>query len=284
MSVIIRIVQPPDYPHWRGLADVADLLYCAALDLGEDVRSSMPTCDDRVIDEDVIIFLGWHLLEPEWASRWRARRIIFYNLEQLAAREGIWTPEREQVLRQATEIWDYSPANIEFLAAHGFTNVKLVPIGYHPALKRIEHKPEAEKDIDVLFYGSVNDRRNRVLSAIEAMGLKTCVLFGVYGQARDRHIARAKIVLNMHFYETQLFEQVRVSYLLNNGCFVVSERSADTPDYLGGYWGRSYDQLPEVCRFLLTGSKMDVNRSALARLDADDFAEHPMTEYLRAVL
>ena len=42
-------------------------------------------------------------------------------------------------------------------------------------------------------------------------------LFGDYGEVRDRWIARSRVVLNIHFYDIKVAEQVRLSYLLNNG-------------------------------------------------------------------
>ncbi|MHC4843687.1 MAG: hypothetical protein ACYTEE_07795, partial [Planctomycetota bacterium] len=59
------------------------------------------------------------------------------------------------------------------------------------------------------------------------IGLKVEALFGVYGVERDHYISRAKIVLNIHFYETKVFEIVRVSYLLANKKFVISEPGND---------------------------------------------------------
>ena len=40
-------------------------------------------------------------------------------------------------------------------------------------------------------------------------------------------IARSKLVLNVHFYQAQILEMVRISYLLANRCAVLSEPSAD---------------------------------------------------------
>ena len=83
-----------------------------------------------------------------------------------------------------------------------------MPIGYAPQLTRIA--PAAE-DVDVLFVGSLNDRRRTVLDALEAKGAKVERVFGVYGPERDGWLARAKICLNLHFYEARVFEVVRVS-------------------------------------------------------------------------
>jgi hypothetical protein len=53
-------------------------------------------------------------------------------------------------------------------------------------------------------------------------------LFGVYGPERDRAIAEAKVVLNMHFFDSGIHELIRTSFLLANGKAVVCECNADT--------------------------------------------------------
>ena len=52
--------------------------------------------------------------------------------------------------------------------------------------------------------------------------------FNAYGGKRDALIARAKVVLNIHYYAAQVFEIVRVSYLLANSKAVVTEIGPDT--------------------------------------------------------
>ncbi len=49
-----------------------------------------------------------------------------------------------------------------------------------------------------------------------------------HGRARDELISRAKVVLNVHFYPTAIFEIVRVSYLLANRKAVVGECGPST--------------------------------------------------------
>ena len=94
-------------------------------------------------------------------------------------------------------VWDYSQANVDVLRAAGHQRVSHVPLGYVPELARVRAVPK--QDIDVLFYGSRNERRNHVLAQLQARGLKVQALFGVYGEQRDQYIGRAKVVLNTHF-------------------------------------------------------------------------------------
>jgi hypothetical protein len=147
-------------------------------------------------------------------------------------------------------IWDYSPANMAYWHEHGI-EADYVPVGYVPQLTRIV--PAIHPDIDVLWYGALNGRRARVLQELQQMpGLKTVILL-TYGKERDEHIARSKVVLNMHYYDSpQLFEIVRVSYLLANHKCVVSEKSEDFPLYLiDGLRNAKYDGLADACRDLV---------------------------------
>jgi SAM-dependent methyltransferase len=150
-------------------------------------------------------------------------------------------------------VWDYSLTNIALWQAMGSALRPLhVPLGYVPELRRISPSPSQE--IDVLFYGSLNERRARTIQALRDAGVKVQTVFGVYGEDRDRLIARSKIVLNMHFYDAKIFEMVRVSYLLANSKAVVAEVSSDTPMEAGladGVCFCPYSELAATCLALL---------------------------------
>jgi FkbM family methyltransferase len=171
---------------------------------------------------------------------------ILYNLEQIYEGSPWLTPDLIAAFRAHT-VWDYSRANIGALAGYGVT-AHHVPVGYVPSLSRIA--PSPSPDIDVLFIGSLADRRLGVLRALERQGARVIAIYGSYGPERDSIIARAKIVLNIHFHPAKVFEIVRVSYLLANRCFVVSETGADTGienAFAGGVAFADYDRLVDTC-------------------------------------
>ena len=75
-------------------------------------------------------------------------------------------------------------------------------------------------------------------------------LYGVYGAERDRAIAEAKVVLNVHFYEDSIHEIVRTSHLLANGKAVVCECNPDTEideDIRRAVVAKPYGELVEAC-------------------------------------
>jgi hypothetical protein len=223
MSKAYRIVliSPPGYTHAFCFRELAVLLKAS-------LEQNGMVCDMAVNQphpQRVNIVLGYHLLPL--SDELRHFTFVPFQLEQLSEREGLFSPKTKQLLNMAEEVWDYSLENIAFLAKQGIT-ARHVPIGYHPILERIE--PAAQPDIDVIFFGSLGGRRTQLLNTLtKSQDLTAHALFDVYGDQRDMLIARSKVVLNVHYYSTRIFEAVRVSYLLNNRCCVISEHSSVYP-------------------------------------------------------
>lgn len=263
--------------HAEAFAELAQTLLEGFAQLGLPARIGVNELAEGAIN----LILAWHLL-PEALETRLPGQVILYNLEQLDDRNA-HLRERLARLSGTCEIWDYSRRNIEILRAAGFTApVQLVPIGMVPGLVRIP-KPEVQ-DIDVLFYGSVNPRRAVVLQTLEAAGLAVRAVFGVYGPERDALIARAKVVLNLHYYETSIFELVRVSYLWANRKAVVAECHAATeldPGLAGAARFVPYAGLVEACRELVADAGA---REALERRGYEVMAARPEAEILRQVL
>lgn len=217
MRFAVSVVTPRQYPHAAAFDEVALSLHHSLLSLGHDSVLSN-RLDNRRRRH---LVLGANLL-PRHDVPAPADAVLI-NLEQVSDDSPWMTPAYCELLGRH-RVWDYSEANLRALARRGI-RASLLPIGYVPALTRIA--PSPVQDIDVLFYGSVSDRRRDLLLALEDSGVRLHVAFNVYGRARDALIARSKLVLNMHHYSAQLFEVVRVSYLLANRVCVVSERGQD---------------------------------------------------------
>ena len=150
-----------------------------------------PCCRDR-IDEPGrtnVVFGSNLIANLDAAERPRfAPGSILYNLEQIYEGSPWLTAELLAAFRAHT-VWDYSAANIRALARMGVT-AHHAPVGYVPALTRIPDAGAA--DIDVLFIGSIADRRLRVLQELERRGAKVMAVYGLYGPERDALIARSK--------------------------------------------------------------------------------------------
>lgn len=145
---------------------------------------------------------------------------IIFQTENLPAQVPDW---RERFAGR--ELWDISARNC------ALTGAKHVPIGYHPSMTRFERADVL--DIDIIFTGSMNERRRRVLQALADKGLNVVhVPPGAYGAVRDMQLSRAKLALNMLFYEDGMFPALRVAHLVANGVPVLSERCEDGWDFV----------------------------------------------------
>ena len=270
----VCIIAPPGYIHSSCFLEVAALMKASLLSLGAD-------CDitfNDLADNRTNIILGAHLMKH--GDYLRAYRYVPYQLEQLSEREGAFSENLAAVLRGAVDVWDYSRENIAFLAQRGIT-ARYLPVGYHEVLEQI--RPAATKDMDVLFYGSSGPRRQPVLDSFKAKsGVAFQHLFGVYGRDRDAAIAHARIVLNLHHYSTRIFEAVRVSYLLNNRCCVVSEESTVYPYEGVDLTLVAYEEIMRTCLDLLK-DPVEIDRRA-NRAYEQFRSKYRMTELLGPVL
>lgn len=264
----ISLIRPQGYVHSDAFCEVAETLLGGFRRLGHPVSIA----ENQVDSSATNIILGFHLLNFADMDRLPPSSVV-YNLEQIDPAACQTHHLRIDQMRRFT-VWDYSLRNIRKLAEFQCP-ARHVPLGYSPELTRIDAAPE--QDIDVLFYGSINERRQKILDALRAAGLKVRAAFGVYGAERDALIARAKVVLNVHFYDAQIFEIVRVSYLLANRKAVISEYSEGTEiddDLRDAVVLSSYERLVEDCVRLVANQdqRQALAEKGFARMSARDEA------------
>lgn len=275
MKFAVTVVAPPGYPHAAAFLEVAETLHAGLTALGHD---SLLTTEGQLPGRRHIV-LGANLL-PRYPLPLAADAIL-YNLEQVQPGSPWFPPEMLDLFRRYT-LWDYSPRNVAALAALDVKVASLVPIGYVPELTRIEHA--AGPDLDVLFFGSLNARRIAIIEGLRAAGLRAEAVFGAYGAERDALIARAKVVLNVHFYEAKVLEMVRISYLLANRCCVLSEASADPEEddaLAEGVAFAAYDGIVARARALVDDAAL---RERIARRGFELMRARRAVDYLRAAL
>lgn len=84
---------------------------------------------------------------------------------------------------------------------------------------------EKEKDIDILFYGCLNPRRNNILNYVrhEFPNLNVKILNNKRGEELYDFIKKSKIVLNISFYKPAIFEICRINEIIPFGTFIISE-------------------------------------------------------------
>ena len=154
---------------------------------------------------------------------------IIYQLEAKGS-EWFSGPNGERykrLLARAREVWDYSKVNYTEYEAKVRRHVPLL------WTKSLENLPIVDKDIDVGFYGSLNERRIEALGGPASIGQRVQVLFNKFGEERNRWLARQKVTIVPHFFENHPVEQARIGHMMANGIAVVAEESVDQADYPG---------------------------------------------------
>ena len=273
----ISLVVPENFVHVGAFYEIIDLLMCSLHELGFEVGFKKNGIDPEACN----ILIGVHMLDPALASQMPPGTIIL-NTEQLGGTYEHWNEKILAWFSQDFTLWDYSDANVTYLKDFGAKRVEKLQLGFQPELCRIE--PQAEKDIDVLFYGSTNPRREAVLEDLAARGLRVKTLYGTYGHHRDDWIARSRIVLNHHFYDTQIFEIVRAFYLMTNGIPFAAEVNPTTridDVYRDGLLSFPYEGLAEGIADVL----QDEARLAQAGVQAKEtISRYPQAQLLREIL
>jgi hypothetical protein len=142
----------------------------------------------------------WSFVYGTW-NRVKHNPYIVVQTEPLHIKDS---KEYQTFLNGADEVWDYT---------------KNLQMGYSDV-----YRLEAErcKDIDVLFYGIVNERRNKILQKIP----NVTIIQGVYEDIW-KYVRRSKIVLSIHKYDNSNNDLTRVAPLLCNRAFVIAEKTND---------------------------------------------------------
>ena len=188
---------------------------------------------------------------------------IVYNLENVGL----------QVMPDAFpnhRIWDFSLANTR--AWNG--RAEHVPVGYHRSMERFTPRPLSEATCDVVLAGAMNERRTRLVRELEARGLVVAVLSHhapLYGQVRDEVLARAKLALNVRYFEGGLFPALRAAHCVANRVPVLSESAVDMPVW--NVLEAHYDDLVTAAVALIS----DPTKLEVAAAHAyNAFRDHPM--------
>jgi hypothetical protein len=273
----VVLVHPDTHQHASAFSEIAEITLHGLREAGYPATLRRNEIHPNARN----IVVGGHLLSAEECRMLPADTVIF-NTEQMFEGSRFLTPTYRSLM-STFEVWDYSAMNIRFFrdVLPASREVRHVPLGYATDLSRI--KKRDARDIDVLFYGSLNARRATCLQNIAARGLKVEHLYGVYGAERDAYVARAKIVLNLHYHDTPIIESARIAYLLANGTAVVSEDVTNADDratYADSVLFADYSLLAEACHRLIQGDAWkDLEADSLAR-----FQKRRAAGYLRAAL
>jgi len=277
----VNIVHVVVNEHGPIFADLIELLTDKLQQGGYEVSHST----NKMINEKLNIIVGHTFVlrrEDFTAIHNTGAPYIVLQMEALDELHGFkqQIPDYMEFLKSCRQVWDYSPTNVKYLVENGCSDVRQIPIGYSSRLERIAHADV--KDIDVFFYGSITPRRERILEQFKNRGAQVFGVFRAYGPERDKLIARSKIILNLHQFDLPHLEEVRISYLLNNHCFVLSEMSDYDPYGEGVVFCEYEDIVDRGLSYLQPNMKAE--RERIAEAGYATLQKMPTTERMRAAL
>ena len=156
------------------------------------------------------------------------KRYIAFNVEQsISAR---WfTPEYLGALNKAYGVLDYSQLNISYLKQKqirpGFLfYAKLTP-RVMPVLSF------EEKTTPILFYGDNSCPRRKAMLERISRKYPVKIINNLFHDDMLAELDKARIIVNIHFYEGAMLETTRLCEALSHGCMVVSETSVNDAEY-----------------------------------------------------
>ena len=181
-------------------------------------------------------------------------------------------------LRAGRFIWDVILDNLEEHRRYG-NAAHFMRWGWHPKMEDIEH--HADKSLDFYFFGSMSERRTRIVNELKAKGFhgmadSSCPYF-----VRNDRIARAKV--NLNIVQEEIYTHVnsfRICYLANNRAAILSEAENDPAGYLSmTRTVHSVEEIADNLRDLAGGRWKEQGESAY-----EQFRAIPMTRCLEELL
>jgi len=194
--------------------------------LENKINVKIVTSIDYGNDKDVYVLFTTHLFASY--NKRLPVRYICYNWEQLTT-EKSWSNRLFEIFNNAIYTFDYSLENMKIMVKRGVNKDKIihVPYGYSYTLQKYLYKKD--KDIDVFFFGTMNEKRINILNNIK--NNIDCSYFFTnksFGDSLIDNINRSRIALNIHYYQKNtILEVTRIIPLIANGVVVISEKSCD---------------------------------------------------------
>jgi hypothetical protein len=241
----------PYHPRPFVFTDGARCIVASLQDLGVRARHLA----NAIPAQGGMILMGW---TPQWlaanSQHLDPARTFLFNAEQLGGGSSLLTPAYIEALG-SWQVMDYHDANADYLRhLHGQkARVVTVPIIPGPAVCYAVPEPTPEATVDVLFYGTMNARREQVVSDLRQRGLSVEVVSGSYGEELTPALRRCRLVLHMHFYQSALFPILRLLQPVARGIPVVCETSVFSKwnDWSSsGMVFADYEELGQACEDL----------------------------------
>lgn len=221
-------------------------------ELGCDVTWNYAQIDAARVN--IIMFAAASLQWKDLAHL--APNCIVVNIEQLVEGGNAFNPVYLEVLRNSY-VWEYSELNFRRYAELGIPHASLVPLGHQAGAILVPPEPQIPpvEDIDVLFFGSLNARRHRLLDELRARGLRVEAHHSIPAEERSALLVRSKLMLNVSFLDTTRtveLPRLAVGFVARKAILTeIYEDSELRAELRQGLFGVPYEQLVDTAERLI---------------------------------
>jgi GT2 family glycosyltransferase len=209
-------------------------------------------------------------------------RTIFICAEQP---ETVHFDDNVKLAPRAGAVFDINARSVELFRESGI-EAKYLALGYTAAWDHYD--PDRERDIDVLFLGSLSPRRLRYLSEYGSVLARWRTHFQISDNSSPNTgastsfvtdakwdlLSRAKILINIHQGEEPYFEWLRAMDAIHSGAVIVSERSEGFEPLRSGH--NLFFGDPRSLGFIADGLLADPAYLAKMGRETHDFAKRSM--------
>ena len=81
---------------------------------------------------------------------------------------------------------------------------------------------DMNNSIDILFYGTLNERRIKILTELKKK-FNVTIITNIFGEKLNDMIKRSHIILNISYYNNSLLETTRLNECIQYNCTIISE-------------------------------------------------------------
>ncbi len=279
MKFNLTILEPPDYKHAHFLFDSAKYIAYSLESLGHSCSIKSNYADAGRIN----ILFNAHKADRKTVELLTSGsiRYIVHQGELLTPDGGVNHSGKEHfetcylpLLRGALDVWDWNSQHVEILSARG-VQASILEYGFHSNMEEI--RPKTDRDIDLLWYGSITPHRKAMLDRLIRQGMNVVSVFDPVSFYRNDLMARSKIVLALKQDSGHAHVPAgRALYGANNRIFIAGEL-ATTQHWMNSLWSSaSAEELPDLLQSLLAST----TRNQIADERFEYLRKYPMTEYL----
>ena len=199
-----------------------------AIVLSKKLNIDLVQGDYQAKENDLFIVYGGHLQPQALLSIQKEIKGIGYIIMNTESKSSQFLKNAYYIeLMRRNIVFDYSYASTQYLKEK--LNIKVFSHFYFEFMKMMA---DEARTTDILFVGTPTDNRRIIEYNLKAKYPNKSIKF-IYDWTLDsaekmkNELLKAKIVLNINYYEDGSFETHRINNALSCGCIVVSHNKTD---------------------------------------------------------